>query len=135
MKKVIKLILLSLSIGLLSFTILPKETKNQALVAAKSKIIWKTEAIALGTIPQGKPRTINFEFKNTGSTAVLISNVRASCGCTATDYTKSKIISGKTGTVTVTFDAASKGKFSKTVTVITSASKTPTVLLFKGTVN
>jgi hypothetical protein len=45
-------------------------------------------------------------FTNTGSTPLVISNVRGSCGCTVTDYTKEPIAPGKTGNVKATFNAA-----------------------------
>ena len=77
---------------------------------------------------------MDFEFKNTGSKSVLITNVQGSCGCTATDYTKTEISTGKSGKVTATFNAANKGAFTKTVTVTTNAEATPKVLTFKGTV-
>jgi hypothetical protein len=102
--------------------------------AAVSTIVWKSEQIDLGSIPQNKPKNIDFEFKNTGKTAVIITNVKASCGCTATDYTKTPIQSGETAKVTATYNAAAKGAFSKTVTVTTNADETPKVLSFKGVV-
>jgi hypothetical protein len=88
----------------------------------------------LGEIPQNKPKTIDFEFKNTGKTTVIITNVKASCGCTATDYTKTPIQAGQTAKITATYNAATKGAFTKTVTVTTSAEETPKILIFKGTV-
>lgn len=134
MKKVQILATVVLALGFLSFSILPQQTRTKKAVTAPSKIEWITEAISLGQIPQGKPKTINFEFKNKGSKAVVITNVQASCGCTATNYTKTKIDTGKSGKITVTYDAAAKGDFTKTVTVTTTASTTPTILMFKGKV-
>ncbi len=88
----------------------------------------------MGEIPQNKPKEVDFEFKNTGKTAVIITNVKASCGCTATDYTKTPIQPGETAKVKATYNAAAKGAFSKTVTVTTNAEDAPKVLSFKGTV-
>ena len=90
--------------------------------------------VAVGQIPLNVPKEIDFEFKNTGKTAVIITNVKASCGCTATDYTKEPIQPGKSAKVTATYNAANKGAFTKTVTVTTSAETTPKVLTLKGTV-
>ena len=132
--KNLKISVLALTLGLMSFTILPSSKINVTTTIATSPISWKSEMIDLGEIPQGTPKAMDFEFKNTGKTAVLITNVHGSCGCTATDYTKTEIASGKSGKVTATFNAANKGVFTKTVTVTTNAETTPKVLTFKGTV-
>ena len=134
MKKVIRITVLSIAFGLFSFTSLPVKIQNAKTEINAPVITWKSEVIDLGNIPMGTPKSMDFEFKNTGSTAVLITNVQGSCGCTATNYTKTQIEKGGSGMVTATFNAAGKGVFSKTVTVTTSASETPTVLIFKGTV-
>lgn len=132
--KNLKISVFALTLGLMSFTVLPTSNVSNSLEINNSVISWKAETIDLGEIPQGIPKAMDFEFKNTGKKAVLITNVQGSCGCTATDYTKNEIAIGKTGKVTATFNAANKGAFSKTVTVTTNADATPKVLTFKGTV-
>lgn len=133
----IKISMLALALGLMSFSAvapvksLVSETKT---VETASTVVWKTETIDVGQIPQGTPKAIVYEFKNTGKTAVVITNVQGSCGCTATDYTKEPIQPGKTAKVTATYNAANKGAFTKTVTVTTSAETTPKILTLKGTV-
>lgn len=101
---------------------------------ADAVISWKSETIDVGEIPQGTPKTIKFEFTNTTSKAVLITNVKAACGCTATDYSKESIAPGKTGYVNAIYNAASAGAFTKSVTVTTSDSDSAKQLTFKGTV-
>ena len=132
--KTIKISILASIFGLMSFTVLPTSHKIHNSVIATSPIAWKSEQVDLGEIPQNKPKEIDFEFKNTGKTAVIITNVKAACGCTATDYTKTPIQPGQTAKVTATYNAAAKGAFSKTVTVTTNAEDAPKVLSFKGTV-
>ncbi|CAA9199247.1 hypothetical protein FLA105534_02509 [Flavobacterium bizetiae] len=134
----IKISMLALALSLMSFSAIAPiksitaETKVEA--EAASTIVWKAETIDVGQIPQGTPKAIVYEFKNTGKTAVVITNVQGSCGCTATDYTKEPILPGKSAKVTATYNAANKGGFTKTVTVTTSAETTPKVLTLKGTV-
>ncbi len=136
--KMIKISMLALALGLMSFSAiapvqsLVSETKVSETSA--STIAWKAETIDVGQIPQGTPKAIVYEFKNTGKTAVVITNVQGSCGCTATDYTKEPIQAGKSGKVTATYNAANKGAFTKTVTVTTSAETAPKILTLKGTV-
>jgi len=136
--KIIKISMLALALGLMSFSaIAPVQSlvcTNENSTIAASTIIWKAETVDVGEIPQGTPKAIVYEFKNTGKTAVVITNVKGSCGCTATDYTKEPILSGKSAKVTATYNAANKGAFTKTVTVTTSAEETPKILTLKGTV-
>lgn len=129
MRTAIKISALAFVFGLMSFTTTPKSGDP-----VKSPLTWKSEILDLGEIPQGTPRSIDFEFKNTGDKAVVITKVQASCGCTATEYTKTQIQPGETAKVTATYNAAAKGPFTKNVTVTTSAEETPKVLSFKGTV-
>ncbi|MFW0738044.1 DUF1573 domain-containing protein [Flavobacterium sp.] len=136
--KMIKISMLSLALCLMSFSAIAplksisSETKVAAVAA--SSVVWKAETIDVGEIPQGTPKVIVYEFKNTGKTAVVITNVQGSCGCTATDYTKEPVLPGKSAKVTATYNAANKGGFTKTVTVTTSAESTPKILTLKGTV-
>ncbi|WP_433832986.1 DUF1573 domain-containing protein [Flavobacterium anhuiense] len=136
--KTIKISMLALALGLMSFSaIAPVQSlvsETEVSEMGPSTIVWKAETIDVGQIPQGTPKAIVYEFKNTGKTAVVITNVQGSCGCTATDYTKEPIQAGKSGKVTATYNAANKGAFTKTVTVTTSADTTPKVLTLKGTV-
>ena len=136
--KIIKISMLALALGLMSFSaIAPVQSlvctnENNSITA--STIVWKAETVDVGEIPQGTPKAIVYEFKNTGKTAVVITNVKGSCGCTATDYTKEPILPGKSAKVTATYNAANKGAFTKTVTVTTNAETTPKILTLKGTV-
>ncbi len=132
--KNLKISIFALTLGLMSFSVLPTSKFSNEITISNSVIAWKSETIDLGEIPQGTPKAMDFEFKNTGKKSVLITNVQGSCGCTATDYTKTEIATGKSGKVTATFNAANKGAFTKTVTVTTNAEAAPKVLTFKGTV-
>lgn len=130
--------MLALALGLMSFSaIAPIQSftsDTTVAIEAASTISWKAETIDVGEIPQGTPKAIVYEFKNTGKTAIVITNVQGSCGCTATDYTKEPILAGKSAKITATYNAANKGGFTKTVTVTTSAESTPKVLTLKGVV-
>ena len=132
--KQVKLSLLALALGLMSFTAPNSQIDPVVKSVTASPISWKSEVIELGEIPQGKPKPIEFTFKNTGKTDVIITNVKAACGCTATDYTKTPVKPGGTAKVTATYNAASAGAFTKTLTVTTNAEEAPKVLTFRGTV-
>jgi Protein of unknown function (DUF1573) len=131
--KTLKISILAFSLTMMSFSIVPTTTKT-TIELTTTPITWKSDMIDVGEIPQGIPKAINYEFTNTSSKAVVITNVQGSCGCTATDYTKESIAPGKTATIKATYNAANIGAFTKTVTVTTSAETTPKVLTFKGNV-
>jgi hypothetical protein len=133
----LKISALLLAALLMSFT--PKHntavTGNKAILTDKTiSIEWKKMEIDLGEITQNKPVTVEFEFKNTGEVPVIISNVQASCGCTATNFSKTPVMPGESTKITATYNAAAKGIFKKTVTVITNAKSTPETLTLSGTV-
>lgn len=97
-------------------------------------IQWGITTQDLGNIEQNIPLTVEFELKNSGNAPLFITKVVGSCGCTATDYSKEPINPGATSIVKATYDAKSKGAFSKTVTVFTNAPEERSVLTLKGKV-
>lgn len=134
MKNAIKISMLALTLGLMSFSMNPIYKDSIVKVVDASPISWKSDLIDVGQIPQGTPKLIEYEFINTGKATVIITNVQGSCGCTATDYTKEPITPGKTAIIKATYNASNVGAFTKTVTVTTNAEEAPKVLTFKGLV-
>lgn len=82
----------------------------------------------------GRVTTV-FNFKNEGMTPLVLSNVRASCGCTTPKWTREPIEPGQIGEITVTYNPNGRpGRFQKTVTVTSNASEPTTKLYIKGEV-
>lgn len=82
----------------------------------------------------GRVTTV-FNFKNEGMTPLVLSNVRASCGCTTPKWTREPIEPGQTGEITVTYNPNGRpGRFQKTVTVTSNANEPTTKLYIKGEV-
>lgn len=82
----------------------------------------------------GRVTTI-FEFKNEGMSPLVLSNVRASCGCTSPKWTREPIEPGQSGQITVTYNPSGRpGRFQKTVTVTSNAMEATTKLYIKGEV-
>lgn len=98
-------------------------------------IVWMNPEVDLGTIEFDKPAVVAFNFKNNSDEPVVIKNVRTSCGCTAANYSNSLVKPGESSKIEVTYNAKSKGFFSKTITVITSLKDEGDILTLKGTVN
>ena len=94
---------------------------------------FKEDAWDFGDIPQGTPVTHVFEYTSTGKQPIIVSQATASCGCTTPVWTKEPVSPGKTGTVSVTYNAAREGSFIKTVTVLSNTGD-PKYLTIKGNV-
>ena len=59
-----------------------------------------------------------FTFVNTSPQAIMIKDVRASCGCTTPTYSREPIAPNKEGRISVAFNArGQRGHFNKTVTI------------------
>ena len=88
-----------------------------------------------GTVIEGERVTYSFKFTNTGGSDLLVSAVSASCGCTATNYTKDPVKPGEDGVVTVTFDSRRrKGYQNKSVTVSANTQPNKVILRIKAKV-
>lgn len=83
---------------------------------------------------QHSPGTATFTLTNNGNEPLIIASAVASCGCTNLSYSKDPILPGKSITISVTYNAAVPGNFTKSITVRTNASDQPVVLQIKGKV-
>lgn len=90
-----------------------------------------------GTIKEeaGKVKC-EFKFTNVGDQNLKIKNVRPSCGCTASDWTKTEVKPGESGFVSAIYHTKGRpGPFNKAITVTTNDPKQPNTILFiKGKV-
>lgn len=100
----------------------------------KAEFKFDKETYDFGKIPQGKPVSVEFKFTNIGEEPLIISAVEPTCGCTVANYTKTPVKKGDSGSITLTYNAASVMPFNKAVTVKSNA-KTPVKYLYiKGEV-
>ena len=95
---------------------------------------WTSTSHDFGQIKVGVPVTHEFTFTNTGDVPLIITTVQASCGCTVADYTKEPIAPKGKGFIKATFNAASIGVFSKTLTVNANTEEGVVYLSIKGEV-
>ena len=77
-----------------------------------------------------------FSFTNIGDDALIITAVRPSCGCTASNYTQEPILPGGSGIVEASYNPAGRpGPFNKAITVTTNDPDNATIVLtIKGEV-
>ncbi len=72
-----------------------------------------------GVIIQGEKVSYTYKFKNTGGSDLILSSVKATCGCTVPKYDKEPIPPGGEGEIEVVFDSSGrKGKQHKTIVVL-----------------
>ncbi|MDD2634416.1 MAG: DUF1573 domain-containing protein [Bacteroidales bacterium] len=85
-----------------------------------------------GTVIQGEKVIHNFIFTNTGKGNLIISNVKASCGCTVPKWTKEPIRPGQKGNIEIKFDSSNRdGKQTKTAKVYSNTSPNVTELIVR----
>ncbi|WP_430816653.1 DUF1573 domain-containing protein [Carboxylicivirga sp. RSCT41] len=83
----------------------------------------------------GGTKAFQFKFKNTGGQPLVLHNVKASCGCTTPQWTRTPIPPGGSGMVNVTFDPRNRpGNFNKTITVSSNAQNATVILRINGKV-
>jgi hypothetical protein len=82
------------------------------------------------SVIEGEKLTVTYTFKNTGGSELIIEDVRASCGCTATSPKDKVIAPGASSEITATFDSRGRmGKQRKTITVRSNDPVNGSVLL------
>lgn len=87
-----------------------------------------------GTIIQGGNGNFGFKFTNKGKSPLILSDVKASCGCTIPEWQKKPIPAGKTGVINVKYDTKRLGAFNKSITVRSNAKNSTVILRIKGIV-
>ncbi len=112
-----------------------QDVENKEVPANGAKITFTETEHNYGTIIKGGNGDCEFTFKNEGNEPLILSNVKASCGCTTPSYTQKPVMPGETGTIKVHYNTNNVGGFSKTVTVTSNAVDNPRVVLrIKGNV-
>jgi hypothetical protein len=95
-------------------------------------ISWEKLSHEFGDITQGEKIEHTFKFTNTGTAALVITNVEVTCGCTVPKgWPRDPIMPGEKGEITVAFNSTGKiGRQNKVVTVTSnSIGKTNQVMI------
>lgn len=112
-----------------------EEKKEAAESEHGPKIVFAEREHNYGTIQKGGDGKCSFTFTNTGDEPLILSSVRASCGCTTPSWTQKPVMPGKTGTVDVRYNTNNVGGFTKTVTITSNAiNESRVVVKIKGNV-
>jgi len=106
-------------------------TKN----VSNAIITFDSEFHDFETIDYAGDGTHEFKFTNTGTTPLIISKAKGSCGCTVPTYPKDKVIKpGESDVIKVTYDTKRVGNFMKTVKITSNAKSFTNVLTIRGKV-
>lgn len=76
-----------------------------------------------------------FVFRNTGTTPLVLTHVKSTCGCTIPVWPKEPIKAGEQGIIRVSYDTKRVGTFVKSVYVYSNANNGVQRLYIRGKVN
>ena len=111
-------------------------TLDQVDTPSDAKMEFESTEWNFGEITQGESVEYAFEFTNTGSQPLIITNAKGSCGCTVPVWPREPVAPGESGVVDVKFNSkGKKGKQNKKVTLTTNMVPSQMVLKVTGLVN
>jgi hypothetical protein len=95
----------------------PNPSNTDGLAA----IEFKETEYNFGVVLQGEKISHDFVFTNVGKSNLIISNAKASCGCTVPRWTREPVKPGESGSIEIIFDSTGRnGKQTKNITVHTN---------------
>lgn len=106
------------------------------LAWGQAEVHWLGTAHDFGTFKEETGKvSCTMRLVNTGDSILVITRVQSTCGCTATDYTRTGIEPGDSGSVTLTYNPANRpGTFEKDVYVYTNGTPRRSRLTIRGKV-
>lgn len=132
MKHLLLFLCVTLGVGTFAQEVKPAEIKSNPN-APKIKLV--QESFDFGTVIEGPQASHEFKFKNEGKEPLILSNVKASCGCTVPTWPKEPILPGKESMITATYNTQGRvGPFTKTITIESNADGGNKVITIKGEV-
>jgi hypothetical protein len=146
MKKTLTLLSFALVVSAASFA---QTTKSTAPVAIKqtptAATAIKKDGAAMdfkftehnfGELQEGPKAAVDFVFTNTGNKPLILTDVKASCGCTTPEWPKEPIAPGQTSKIKVEYNTQGRpGDFTKSITITSNESDQPKMIYIKGKVN
>ena len=88
-----------------------------------------------GELIEGEIAEGTFKIKNKGKVDLIITNAKATCGCTVPEWPKEPIAPGDSADLKFTFNSSGRvGKQSKSITLQTNTEKLTETIRIKGTV-
>ena len=93
-------------------------------LTAAAELRWEATTVDFGTIREDEGRaTRHFHFRNVGDSAVDITRIRTSCGCTSSDYVRHGIQPGEADSMPIHYNPIRRpGSFNKLIHLTASDS-------------
>ena len=107
------------------------------IVAPEGALIsFEKQSFDFGELQEGPKVNTDFIFTNIGTEPLILSNVKASCGCTVPSWPKEPVMPGESSNISVTYNTANRsGNFNKAITITSNAADGPSkVIYIKGKV-
>jgi hypothetical protein len=110
--------------------------ERDAKISLGSAIIeFDTKDYDFGTVNEGDVVDGTFKIANKGKTDLIITDAKASCGCTVPEWPKDAIKPGDSAEIKFSFNSKGRtGKQSKTITLQTNTANVTETLRISGTV-
>lgn len=84
---------------------------------------------------EGDLAIYEFKFTNTGDEPIIMTHVKASCGCTTPIWTKDPVLPGQQGVIKVQYNSKGRvGVFNKSITISSNAEPAIKKIYIKGIV-
>lgn len=111
-------------------------TSHFLIAQEKGRLEFTISEYDFGEIKEeGGPAIYAFEFENKGTAPLLISHVRASCGCTTPDWSRTPVAPGEKGFVKAQYNPRNRpGNFRKSLTITTNGEPSVVYAYIKGKV-
>jgi Protein of unknown function (DUF1573) len=98
-------------------------------------IKFEEETHDFGDLMQGGDASYVFKFTNEGTTDLVISGAKGSCGCTVPKWSSEPVAPGAEGEIKVVYDSNRIGGISKSVTINSNATNAPVMTIYiKGNI-
>jgi len=111
----------------------PNTASGDADLSGLPAFQFNTEEHDFGRITEGEKVSFTFKFKNSGKSDLIISDAKATCGCTVADYPKTPVKPGAESGISVTFNSeGKKGIQNKTITLVANTQPSTKVLTIKA---
>lgn len=101
----------------------------------KASLVFDPPSIDLGTVKQEEHRPVQAVFKNEGTRAAHIVNVRSSCGCTSAKPRKDVLLPGESSVVDITYSPGpNRGEFTQFVELTLDDGSKPVRVYINGVI-
>jgi hypothetical protein len=91
--------------------------------ARYTTIEWLDSTRDFGRIPEGQKLDVAFRFRNTGTTPLVIGQVRPSCGCTIAEQPQEPIAPGSEGQIKAVFNSEGRSGINHKTLFVTANTK------------